>query len=1691
MSEKKSDIEDEAFAAVALRLGLVSRVAVEDCLRESAGASKPLPLGQALVKRRLLSPTQLLRVLRELRARTVACPACGVAVGTAGVAVGARVSCPACGWDIAAPSDATRLAPADETLDGLPPSPAASTPAHAPQPSSTARSPGPGAATRAVAASGNFGKYEILRELGRGGMGIVYQARQADLGRVVALKVLRDGGAAGDVQVRRFLKEAEAAARLQHPNLVAVHETGVIEGVHYFTMDYVEGSTLDRILREHPPELPVALRLLVTVAGAVHYAHAHQVVHRDLKPANILVDGAGEPHLTDFGLAKTLDAVGTLTQTGDVLGTPYYMAPEQVEGGSAAVDARTDVFALGVILYELATGKVPFEGHTAAEVHWKTLNVDPLEPRRHRPGLPLDVQTICLKALEKSPARRYASAAALADDLSRYLNNQTILARPPSTLDRAAKTLARHRQAAAATLATAVAMAGLLALLFLARTRQDRQAAEAAHSRFVSEVTEALESALALERDGRARDAATAYGVVATRYPGTRAAVEAALRRGDALRAAGDEEEGVAALADALAAAGEDPLRALGFTLLARGALRSGHAGPARHAATEVLRAFPAAPVADEAANLVLRAELASLRLGGGPAPAGPASTSAATDEEAAARRWRARLRPALRATLPFVPSRFALCRPTTAEPPVWVFSDATTVRACRISAAGIADLGRRELFAAGAGTIQHVLTGDLFGAGRPLVVALAAYLPEAVALFLLEFEGGRLAPAGRTLVGTTLAAAGMADLDKDGSSELVLGGNYPLRNTQVFVSGPGRKLRSVTLCPELRSGRGNTDTVAVGFADLAGDGRRAILLGTGDWTMYDVRVCVPDTAAAGGGWRVLARQRLGQVRGVAGVDVDGDGRDEILCAKTYTDNGTVFGRENPHGPPVGLYLFRLEKEALVEVWRDAPFDAEARTRPAVAALSAGDMDGDGRPEFCAQFSESRPTGEGVAWWSLYHPAPGPSAGGGLAFETCRFYLDEMPEAVLTLADVDGDGRAELVRLRGNELEAYGWSVGAEEAAAVAAAPAGTGEGRRGAGGGGVTQGPAERARPASRQDGLRALEALVSAGLGVAARRVAAALVLVDRADAAGMRAREWLAEEELRAGEFGKAASSLEEVAREEAASGRVAGATPSGRALTRALDARLALWDFDGALRDLEALLVPGPGQDRGRLETVRDGILAFRRMRSLAREDFTRPLAPPWSTSEPETFARAPEAGRLRARLLRCSPDELRMALPAWKGGSFRLSFDLRVSGMEWCGQVLAGLFRERGRGWPEPACALRFGCSGGGNTESGEGGGGRFTYGAGLVCRPAPGVEHPLRTGGGNFQVDRAYRIAIEYAAFLGVVRATLTPLSGGGPVLRMESMPGCVFASPAGGWFFSLAAQGAGEGTAPRAAAAVELDDVFFEAEPDEAGAGSGAKAGTELDEVARGNLALVSGDADAARVAFEAALARGGGGATFIAGARRGLAAALVTLGRPADAVTTLDAALEADPGDERAARSLFALAVGRGAWSVAARAAQAEAEARGEEGLPAEAKRAVEALLPEAATAEGSPEELVEYGEALVAVGRPGPAMKVLRKALRTLPRSWRALAALGRCYEADSRYEEAAEQYTQAVGLRGDRPLLYLARARCRMELNDAKGAGPDLDQTLALAPGFAPALYARGRLLHAVGADRQAAADWTEI
>ncbi len=370
-----------------------------------------------------------------------------------------------------------------------------------------------------------FGKYSLLRELGRGGMAVVWEALDRELGRRVALKLLRgvrqggpdSGGVREEEALERFTREARTSAKLQHPGIVKVFEVGVHEGLCFIAMEFIEGVTLGEALDRNLLGTRALLMALRDAARAVHYAHENGVLHRDIKPQNVMITPEGQTFVMDFGLARDLRAETRVTVSGIAIGTPSYMSPEHAQGSKDQADARGDVYSLGAVLYEILSGRPPFSGESPVQVMLAVVQQDPLSPRMIRTDVSPELEVICLKAIDKDPARRYATAAEFADDLDRYLQGEAVQARPASLAYRARKKIRKHLAVAALASLAAILLAGW-ALYAVSRARAERR-----------KVVRQLERAMELEAAGEFARAEELYEAVLVLDPG-----EAAARAGRA-----------------------------------------------------------------------------------------------------------------------------------------------------------------------------------------------------------------------------------------------------------------------------------------------------------------------------------------------------------------------------------------------------------------------------------------------------------------------------------------------------------------------------------------------------------------------------------------------------------------------------------------------------------------------------------------------------------------------------------------------------------------------------------------------------------------------------------------------------------------------------------------------------------------------------------------------------------------------------------------------------------------------------------------------------------------------------------------------------------------------------------------------------------------------------------------------------
>ena len=402
--------EELLFAKIAVEEGFVSQTQLDSAMNESNGRT----LTDILVDRGLLRPDQIqiIRDIQRIHMAEITAPA-----ESGGLLRHDRFMLPCSGCDtyylIQGYAEGTKFV------------------CRKCQKILVVRRVAESAPSPALTGKRRIGPYELESEIGRGSMSVVYKARHRDSGAVVALKVLKDSETPNPNYLKRFQQESSAASRLSHPNIVTVLDSGEKDGQYYIAMSVVEGTTLDRALATNRLSLPQFVEVLEQVAHAVHHAHQHGIIHRDLKPANIILDAAGRPHVSDFGLAKMDHLEKAANQGGGSFGTPWYMSPEQVMGDVAGTDARSDIYALGVMLYEALTGRVPFPGNSVVQVYLGILNGAPTPPSQLNPRTPRELEAICLQALAREKERRQPTALQFAEELRRNYLEPRINAHGP------------------------------------------------------------------------------------------------------------------------------------------------------------------------------------------------------------------------------------------------------------------------------------------------------------------------------------------------------------------------------------------------------------------------------------------------------------------------------------------------------------------------------------------------------------------------------------------------------------------------------------------------------------------------------------------------------------------------------------------------------------------------------------------------------------------------------------------------------------------------------------------------------------------------------------------------------------------------------------------------------------------------------------------------------------------------------------------------------------------------------------------------------------------------------------------------------------------------------------------------------------------------------------------------------------
>ncbi|MEK7867645.1 MAG: serine/threonine-protein kinase [Planctomycetota bacterium] len=472
----RARLEDNAFGRVLVEIDVLTRDQLTRALGvqgEKAAKGERVRLSRILFDLNLAYPKSLQEALNEHVRGTLVCPSCGHLFRSSRIAGDHR--CVACEANFAV-VDVKSVGSEDPTPPARPKSlgtPTPKTSTFTPFPGRPSSTPGGPRIPVSVPEAGGraFGRYDLISEVSRGGMGVVYRANDRIRNRQVAVKILLSGSSASDEELARFRREANAASRLSHPNIVRVLESGVEEGFPYLVMEFVEGRSLSEVLFEEAI-LPVqrAVEVLRDIGRAISVAHEQGILHRDIKPGNILIDPTGRARLTDFGLAKHLGQDTHLTRTGTSLGTPAYMSPEQASGEANEVDERCDIYSLGAVLYHMLVGQPPFDAESTVQLLFKVVGENAKSPRLLNSEIPEAIEAICMKAIEKEPVARYQHAREMVEDVNRFLDGAPTIARPMRVTDRARRWLRKHRAQIIASLISAAAFAALggwLALRFL------------------------------------------------------------------------------------------------------------------------------------------------------------------------------------------------------------------------------------------------------------------------------------------------------------------------------------------------------------------------------------------------------------------------------------------------------------------------------------------------------------------------------------------------------------------------------------------------------------------------------------------------------------------------------------------------------------------------------------------------------------------------------------------------------------------------------------------------------------------------------------------------------------------------------------------------------------------------------------------------------------------------------------------------------------------------------------------------------------------------------------------------------------------------------------------------------------------------------------------------------------------------
>lgn len=781
------------------------------------------------------------------------------------------------------------------------------------------------------------GRYTLLSELGRGGMGVVYRAWDPQLDRTVALKMLLWGGMAGEVRRRRFLREAQAIARLEHPAIVRIYDSGVHLACPFYTMDYVAGATLQqRLEREGTLSPQEAMNLIAVAARALEHAHARGIVHRDIKPANILMEEGLHPRISDFGIAQLGSGEGDLTETGQVVGTPAYMAPEQALGQPGLIGPQADVYSLGAVLYHLLTGKQPFEkeGHLLPVLR---SSLEAPSPRLLQPGIPKEVELVCRKAMAPEPADRYPTALALAEDAERFLRGEPVLASSPTLMRRVQWQLYRYRSLLTGGV---LAMCLLLMVAGIWSTYQQRAEAlveekrEAVALNRLNELKQLYETSLSPTELAQAEEATEAF-VDVSEVKGTRAHAQSLLYMGNREEQAGDPNKALAYFARAWLTARAEQEQLAALTAMA-----------STFEATGDTQRFQAV------LPIVKRFQRSA------------AATSSLNHLETIAAQYERDLPGLLRrlsaqAKADFLPSlralgqmqrtglKFRQWNYTSEGTPIIINLTTSDDRQLVIvdrQAGNVADLPLRVVNA----PLGRFFTGPLVELGmmngqRTFMGHTQGLVDHSGRLNILKLSGSTLVPGAEMSTGGAQSAV-TVDLNGDGKVERYVVGSRQLLTLEESPTG------QVTLeVAHDETSHSNSEIQRLFTADLDGDQKPELVAILSGWRAYDVRVFKP--AREPGKLTLVASRRIGALWDGAPFRL-ADGQMGIaVTVNVSAPNTRSFPKEHPEGMAPGVYVLRLKGNQLnIEEFIPSPI-----YRAGVGRIVSADFDGDGRNDLAVQ----------------------------------------------------------------------------------------------------------------------------------------------------------------------------------------------------------------------------------------------------------------------------------------------------------------------------------------------------------------------------------------------------------------------------------------------------------------------------------------------------------------------------------------------------------------------------------------------------------------------------------------------------------------------------------------------------------------------------------------------------------------